>query len=221
MQTKIIEISTELYEALDSCKDRYCESGWESKCAIIKKLLARYDSTCQLKHEDGYYWFVVKDRKRKFPELSTIMKKIRITQDLLDSLNEAKVHPDETVNTVLQRLLFSHYSNKLVYRINIGSIRNRDVQELMFFIDELLMTEPKFNNSLLVEVASAENYPEIKDKCENNVFPSSILYDLEGNEVWQMKGKHDFGKLREKLEQFIDSYEESVPSSLKIPLNIS
>lgn len=208
MQTKTIEISIELYEALDSCRDRFCESGWESKCAIITKLLARYDNTCQLEHKDGYYWFVVKDKKRKFSELSTTMKKIRVTQDVLESLNEAKVHPDETVNNVLQRLLFSHYSNKLVYRINIESVKNRDVQELMFFVDELLMTEPKFNNSLLVEVSNIENYPELKDEYENSMFPLSVLYDFERNEVWHMEGKHDFGKLREKLEESIDLSEQ-------------
>lgn len=208
MQTQTIEISIELYEALDSCRDRFCESGWESKCAIITKLLARYDNKCQLEHKDGHYWFVVKDRKRKLSELSTTKKKIRITQGLLESLNEAKVHPDETINTVLQRLLFSHYSNKLLYRINIETIKNRDVQDLMFFVDELLMTEPKFNNSLLVEVSNIENYPEIKEKYGNNMFPLSILYDFEGNEVWHMEGKHDFDELREKLEECIDLSEQ-------------
>jgi hypothetical protein len=67
------------------------------------------------------------------------------------------------------------------------------------------MTEPKFNNALLVEIASVENYPEIKDKYGNNILPLSIIYDFEGNEVWHMEGKHDFDKLRKKLEEFIDT----------------
>lgn len=132
------------------------------------------------------------------------MKNVRITQDLLDRLNEAKVHPDETINTVLQRLLFSHYGNKLVYRINIESIKNSDVQDLIFFMHELLMTEPKFNNSLLVEIASVENYPEIKNEYETSALPVSILYDIEGNEAWHLEGKHDLDNVRRKLEEFID-----------------
>ena len=87
---------------------------------------------------------------------------MRITQDLHDRLNEAKIHPDETINTVLQRLLFSYHVNKLVYRINLKSINNKDSKDLMFFMRELLLTEPKFNNALFVEVVSVENYPEIK-----------------------------------------------------------
>ena len=221
MQTKTIEISTELYEALDSCKDKDCDSGWESKCTIITKLLARYDNTCQLEHEDGDYWFVIKGRKRRFPELSNNTKNVRITQDLLDRLNEAKVHPDETINTVLQRLLFSHYGNKLVYRINIESIKNRDVRDLIFFMRELLMTEPKFNNALFVEVASAENCPEIKNKYGKNPLPVSILYDVEGNEVWRTEGKHDLNNVRRKLEEFIESSEKFVGSSLEISPKIS
>lgn len=216
MRIKTIEISTELYEALDSCKDRDCDSGWESKCTIITKLLARYDNTCQLKREDGDYWFIVKGRKRRFPKFSNNMKNIRITQDLLDSLNEAKVHPDETINTVLQRLLFSHYGNKLVYRINIESIKNKDAQDLIFFMRELLTTEPKFNNSLLVEVASLENYPEIKNKYGESALPVSILYDVEGNEVWHVEGKHDLEKIRSKLEEFIDSSEGFIDASPNI-----
>jgi len=208
MQTKTIEISTELYEALDSCKDRYCDIGWESKCTIITKLLARYDNTCQLKRKDGDYWFVAKGRKRRFPELSNTMKNVRITQDLLDRLNEAKVHPDETINTVLQRLLFSHYGSKIVYRINRESIKNRDAQDLIFFIYELLRTEPKFNNALFVEVASVGNYPELKSKYEENTLPVSRLFDFEGNELLHMEGKHNLDEVRRKLEEFIDLSEE-------------
>jgi hypothetical protein len=81
MQKKTIGISAELYEALDSCKDRDSDSGWESKCTIIEKLLVRYDNTCQLKHENGDYWFIIKDRKRKLPILSNTTKDVRITQD--------------------------------------------------------------------------------------------------------------------------------------------
>jgi len=208
MQTKTIEISTELYEALDSCKDIYCDNEWESKCAIITKLLARYDNSSKLKHQDGNYWFFIKDRKRRFPELSDTTKNIRITKELLDQLNEAKIHPDETINTVLQRLLFSFYGSKLVYRINIDSTNNKDSRDLIFFMRELLLTEPKFNNALLVEVTHIENYPELKDKHESTKLPLSILYDFEGLEVWHMEGKHNLDKVRRKLEEFIFLPEE-------------
>lgn len=207
MQTKTIEISAELCELLDSCKDRNSDTEWESKCTIITKLLARYDNTCQLKHENGDYWFFIKGRKRKFPEISTTLERVRITQDLYDRLNEAKIHPDETINTVLQRLLFSFYGNKLVYRINIKSIYSKDVQDLIFNIRELLLTEPKFNNSLLVEVTNIENFPEIKNKYESKKLPLSILYNIEGLEVWHMDGKHDFEEVRGKLEEYIDLYD--------------
>jgi hypothetical protein len=205
MQTKTIEISAELNEALDSCKDRDSESRWESKCTIITKLLTRYDNTCQLKHENGDYWFVIKGRKRRFPELSNTTECVRITQDLHDRLNEAKIHPDETLNTVLQRLLFSYYGNKLLYRINVESINSSEVQDLIFYMRELLLTEPKFNNALHVEVASLENYPEIKKKYKKNMLPLSVLYNSEGLEVWNMEGKHDLDEVRRKLEESIDS----------------
>jgi hypothetical protein len=204
MQTKTIEISAELCELLDSCKDRNSDSEWESKCTIITKLLARYDNACQLKHENGSYWFFIKGRKRRFPELSNTMESVRITQDLCNRLNEAKIHPDETISTVLQRLLFSFYGNKLVYRINMKSINSKDVQDLIFYIRELLLTEPKFNNALLVEVTNIENYPEIKSKYESKKLPLSILYNFEGLEVWHMEGKHDFDEVRRKLEECID-----------------
>lgn len=210
METKTIKVSAELYEALEFCRDRDSDSGWESKGTIITKLLARYDDTCQLIHENGDYWFVINNRKRRFPELSHTTENVRITQDLHDRLNEAKVHPDETINTVLQRLLFSYYGNKLVYRININSISNKDSQDLIFFMRELLLTEPKFNNALFVEVVSVENYPEIKSKYEKNTLPLSILYDFEELEVWSMEGKHNLDEVRRKLESFIDSSEEFI-----------
>jgi hypothetical protein len=210
VETKTIKISAELYEALDFCRDRFSEGAWESKGAIITKLLARYDDSCQLIHEDGDYWFVINGRKRSFPELSHTTENVRITQELHDGLNDAKIHPDETINTVLQRLLFSYYGNKLVYRINIKSSSDKDSQDLIFFIRELLMTEPKFNNALFVEVVSVENYPEIKSKYEKNTLPLSVLYDFEGNEVCHIEGKHDLDEVRRKLESFIDSSEEFI-----------
>lgn len=215
MQIKTIEISAELCEALDSCKDRNSDSEWESKCTIITKLLARYDNTCQLKQENGDYWFFIKGRKRRFPELSNTTENVRITQELYDRLIEAKIHPDEAINTVLQRLLFSFYGNKLVYRIIIKSINSKDAQDLIFYMRELLLTEPKFNNSLLFEVTNIENYPEIKNKYENKKLPLSILYDFEGLEVWHMEEKHDFDEVRRKLEEYIDLYEDFMDSTLK------
>jgi predicted CopG family antitoxin len=208
MQTKTIKISAELYEALDSCKDTDIDNEWESKCTIIKKLLARYDNTYQLTHENGDYWFVNKDRKRKFPELSNATEDVRITQDLYDRLIEAKIHPDETINTVMQRLLFSFDSKKLVYRINIRSINDKHSRDLISFVRELLMIEPKFSNALFVEVGKVKNYPEMKNKCENNTLPLSTLFDFEGLEVWHMEGKHDLDDVRRKLEEYIDLSEE-------------
>jgi hypothetical protein len=216
MQKKTIEISAELYEALDSCKDSDSDSGWESKCTIIEKLLVRYDNTCQLKHEDGDYWFIIKGRKRKLPKLSNNTENVRITQDLHERLNEAKIHPDETINTVLQRLLFSYYGNKLVYRINVESVNNNDSLDLIFFIREQLLSEPKFNNIIHVEIIRVDNYPEIKNKYDKNKLPLSILYDFEGLKVWHMEGKHDLNEVRIKLEEFIDSQEKFVDISLKI-----
>ena len=210
METKTIEISAELYEALDSCKDRDSDSGWESKCTIIDKLLVRYDNTCQLRHENGDYWFIIKDRKRRFPELSNTIEEVRITQDLYKRLYEAKIHPDETINAIMQRLLFSYYGNKLVYRINVDSINNNDTRDLIFYIREQLLSEPKFNNALLVEVARIENYSKIKNKYKKNASPLSILYDFEGLEVWHMEGKHDLNEVRRKLEEFIDSQEDLI-----------
>lgn len=208
MQTKTIKISAELYEALDSCKDTDIDNEWESKCTIITKLLARYDNTYQLTHENGDYWFVNKDRKRKFPELSNATEDVRITQDLYDRLIEAKIHPDETINTVMQRLLFSFDSKKLVYRINIRSINDKYSRDLIYFVRELLMIEPKFSNALFVEVGKVKNYPEMKNKCENNTLPLSTLFDFEGLEVWHMEGKHDLDYVRRKLEEYIDLSEE-------------
>lgn len=208
MQTKTIKISAELYEALDSCKDTDIDNEWESKCTIITKLLARYDNTYQLTHENGDYWFVNKDRKRKFPELSNATEDVRITQDLYDRLIEAKIHPDETINTVMQRLLFSFDSKKLVYRINIKSINDKYSRDLISFVRELLMIEPKFSNALFVEVGKVKNYPEMKNKCENNTLPLSTLFDFEGLEVWHMEGKHDLDDVRRKLEEYIDLSEE-------------
>lgn len=210
METKTIKISAELYEALDFCRDRNSDSAWESRGAIITKLLSRYDDTCQLIHENGNYWFVINDRKRNFPELSHTTENVRITQDLHDGLNEAKIHPDETINTILQRLLFSYYGNKLVYRINVKSTSSKDSQDLIFFMHEVLLTEPKFNNALFVEVVSVDKYPEIKSKYGKSTFPLSILYDFEDHEVWHMEGKHDLNEVRRKLESFIDSSEEFI-----------
>lgn len=210
METKTIKISAELYEALDFCRDRNSDSAWESRSTIITKLLSRYDDTCQLIHENGNYWFVINDRKRSFPELSHTTENVRITQDLHDGLNEAKIHPDETINTVLQRLLFSYYGNKLIYRINVKSTSNKDSQDLIFFMHEVLLTEPKFNNALFVEVVSVDKYPEIKSKYGKSIFPLSILYDFEDHEVWHMEGKHDLNEVRRKLESFIDSSEKFI-----------
>lgn len=208
METKTIKISAELYDALDFCRDRNSDSAWESRGTIIKKLLTRYDDSCELIHENGSYWFVTNGRKRSFPELSHTTENVRITQDLHDGLNEAKIHPDETINTVLQRLLFSYYGNKLVYRINIKFISNKENQDLMFFMHEVLLTEPKFNNALFVEVVNVENSPEIISKYEKSTLPLSILYDFEGHEIWRMEGRHDLYEVRRRLESFIDSFEE-------------
>jgi hypothetical protein len=210
METKAIKISAELYEALEFCRDRDSDSGWESKGTIITKLLSRYDDTCQLIHEKEDYWFVINGRRRKFPQLSTATESIKITQDLHDRLNEAKIHPDETINTVLQRLLFSYYGNKLVYHIHIRSANDKDSQDLIFFMRELLQTEPKFNNALFVEVLNVGNYPEIKTKYEKKTLPLSILYDYEELEVWRIEGKHDLDEVRRKLESFIDSSEDFI-----------
>jgi hypothetical protein len=210
VETKTIKVSAELYEALDFCRDKNSDSAWESKSTIITKLLARYDDTCQLIHENGSYWFIINGRKRSFPEISHTTENVRITQNLHDRLNEAKIHPDETINTVLQRLLFSYYGNKLVYQINIKSTSNKDSQDLIFFMHELLMTEPKFNNALFVEVVSVGNCPERKSKYDENTLPLSILYDFEDHEMWRMEGKHNLDEVRRKLESFIDSLEEFI-----------
>jgi len=210
VETKTIKISAELYEALDFCRDRNSDSAWESRSTIITKLLARYDDTCQLIHADGSYWFVVNGRKRSFPELSHTTENVRITQNLHDRLNEAKIHPDETINTVLQRLLFSYYGNKLVYRIYIKSTSNKDSQDLISFMHEVLLTEPKFNNALFIEVVSVDNCPERKGKNDKDMLPLSILYDFEDHEVWRVEGKHNLDKMRRKLESFIDSLEEFI-----------
>ncbi|AKB50366.1 hypothetical protein MSBRW_1113 [Methanosarcina barkeri str. Wiesmoor] len=210
METTTIKISAELYEALDFCRDRNSDSAWESRSTIIRKLLARYDDTCQLIHENGSYWFVINGRKRSFPELSHTTENVRITQGLHDRLNEAKIHPDETINTVLQRLLFSYYGNKLVYRINIKSASDKDSQDLISFMHEVLLTEPKFNNALFAEVVNVENYPETMSKYDKNLLPLSILYDFEDHEVWRMEGKHDLYEVRRNLESFIDSLEEFI-----------
>lgn len=210
METKTIKISAELYEALDFCRDRNSDSAWESKSTIITKLLARYDDTCQLIHENSSYWFIINGRKRSFPELSHTTENVKITQNLHDRLNEAKIHPDETINTVLQRLLFSYYGNKLVYRINIKSASNKDSQDLISLMHELLMTEPKFNNALFLEVVSVGNCPERKSKYDENTLPLSILYDFEDHEMWRMEGKHNLDEVRRKLESFIDSLEEFI-----------
>jgi hypothetical protein len=135
---------------------------------------------------------------------------VRITQDLHERLNEAKIHPDETINTVLHRLLFSFHGNKLVYRINIKSVNNKDSQDLIFFMRELLLTEPKFNNALFVEIVSIGNNPEIISKYENHTLPISVFYNFEGLEVWRMEGKHDLDEVRGKLEEFIDSSQEFI-----------
>jgi hypothetical protein len=79
------------------------------------------------------------------------------------------------MNTILQRLLFSYYGNKLVYRINVESINNGDAQDLIFFIRELLLTELKFNNALIVEVVSLEDYPELKNKYEKIHYRCQII----------------------------------------------
>lgn len=210
METKTIKISAELYEALDFCRDRDSDSGWESKGTIITKLLARYDDNCQLTHENGNYWFLINGRRRRFHELSNATENVRITQDLYNRLDEAKIHPDETINTVLQRLLLSYCGNKLVYRINTKSINCKDCQDLALFMRELLLTEPRFSNALSVEVLSIENCPEIKTKYEKNTLPLSVLYDFEEREVWRMEGKHDLEEVRVKLESFIDSSEELI-----------
>ena len=205
METKAIKISAEIYEALEFCRDRDSDSGWESKGTIITKLLSRYDDTSQLIHEKEDYWFVINGRRKRFPELSSAMESIKITRNLHDRLNEAKIHPDEAINTVLQRLLFSYYGNKLVYRVNIGSVNNKESQDLISFVRELLQTEPKFNNALFIEVLNVENYPEVKARYEKKTLPLSILYDYEEHEVWRIEGKHDLDEVRRKLESYIDS----------------
>jgi hypothetical protein len=86
---------------------------------------------------------------------------------------------------------------------------------------KLLMTEPKFNNALLVEVVSIENFPDIKNKYGKNPLPVSTLYDVEGNEVWRIEGKYDLDNVRRKLEEFIESSEKYIDSSLEISQKIS
>ncbi len=78
----------------------------------------------------------------------------------------------------------------------------------MFFMHEVLLTEPKFNNALFVEVVNVENSPEIISKYEKSTLPLSILYDFEGHEIWRMEGRHDLYEVRRRLESFIDSFEE-------------
>ena len=90
------------------------------------------------------------------------------------------------------------------------TINNKDSQDLIFFMRELLLTEPKFNNALFVEVVSIGNNPEIKSEYEKHTLPISVLYDFEGLEVWRMEGKHDLDEVRRKLEEFIDSSEDFI-----------
>lgn len=195
MGTKTVKISEDIYDALVFLKGTDIN---ETMTQTVQDLVNEHDYTkIKLIHDEDDFFTIIEGRKRKLPEFSKITKIIRIDETLHLILNRWKIHPDESFNTLLFRLISYHYRNKPLYRIFTGD-HCGNCEQLKTYVSTSLCTIPEIKEGVFFEVVMCDDHPKEMKEYDVHMMPLSVLYDINGNPVWHASGWHD---KREVLKQ--------------------
>jgi thioredoxin-related protein len=103
---------------------------------------------------------------------------------------------------VIFRLLCSYYQNKAIYRIFTGSgCGNCDM--LKHVVKSLMSGDNKLKESIYVEFVDGDavEHRDIMLKHKVEMMPLSILYNVDGEEVWSVSGFHDSEIVEDELKK--------------------
>jgi hypothetical protein len=161
--------------------------------------------------EEGYILFV-DGRKKRVPSFSSPNKIIRISEGLHSWLNSLKIHPDESFNMVLFRLISCHYGNKPIYRI-FGNEGCSNCQHLDYVIEKLIQ-EPLFKQNISIEHQDPDQYPKLKAKYVDTngyiTYPIALLYNHNSDLVSHSTGYVLDDNVRKAFENVISSMPEKI-----------
>lgn len=200
MGTKTVKISECIYESLIFLKGMDIK---ETMSVTINKLLGEIDPLwSEVTSENGVFYLTIEGRKKAIPTFPPATKIIRIDIDLHDRLTKLRIHPDETFNTLLYRLISLHYGNKPLYRIFTGTTCS-SCEMLAHFINKKLVNIPEIANGIRFEYVYARDHGRYMCEFDATYPPLSILYDANGKIVWFERGLHNYNEVQSQLESIL------------------
>lgn len=221
--TKTIKISKDVFNAFLYAKGR---DPKESMTKTIDRLFddfAEFLDSVLISDQDkasSRWIFKIKSksgRKRIIPTFSKEFEIIRVTRSIYNLLNNYKIHPDESLNMVLFRLVCAYHQNKPVYRVFTNECGNcvcleSDIKQILdensiieknIFVEFVKFDSKKFSDLFKKHYHGTDSY----------MMPLSILYDQNENEVWYATGFHGYEEVKDALEQM------AMKVQLKIEVN--
>lgn len=158
---------------------------------VVNVLINEYDpKEVSIKHDTEGSFFMLAHGKKAVFAMCGESKPIRIRSETVDRLNELRVHPDESINTVLSRLV--------VYK----SLKMQKKEKIIYFTDSegclpCRRAKPEVDKFLndpeclkyadLVVCDSAEgDHPE--DEFHTGVTPSWVFLDPNGSPYYTVRG---------------------------------
>jgi thiol-disulfide isomerase/thioredoxin/predicted CopG family antitoxin len=225
--TKTIKISKDVYNAFLYAKKM---DQKESMTKTIDRLFddfAEFLDSVLISDQDkasSRWIFKIKSksgRTRIVPTFSKEFEIIRVTRYIYNLLNNYKIHPDESLNMVLFRLVCAYHQNKPVYRVFTSECGNCVCLE--GDIKNILDENPIIKENVFVEFVKfdSEKFSDLFKKhypgMDSYMMPLSILYDQNENEVWYATGLPGYEEVKEALEQMAMKVQLKIDVSQIIP----
>lgn len=196
MGTKTIKISEDIYNELMFLKGTNIK---ETMSETIRELVYSYHpNEIKLEKHDEDFYTIVEGRKRLVPTFSHTTQIIRIDSDLHKRLQYHKIHPEESFNFLLFRLISFHYRNKPIYRIFTGHGCGNGGQ-LKKFVNDNLLKIKKVEQGILFDLVNCDDHRTEMIKYDVHMMPLSILYDQNGVPVWNASGWHNYEHVQKEI----------------------
>jgi hypothetical protein len=196
MGTKTIKISEDIYNELTFLKGTNIK---ETMSETIRELVYSYHpNEIKLEKQDEDFYTIVEGRKRLVPTFSHTTHIIRIDSDLHNSIQHYKIHPEESFNFLLFRLISFRYRNKPVYRIFTGHGCG-NCEQLKRFVNEKLIKIKEVEQGVFFDLVNCDDHVEEMIKYDARVMPLSILYDQNGVPVWHASGWHNYDQVQKEI----------------------
>jgi hypothetical protein len=203
--TKTIKVTKDVYMSLLYCKGMNIK---ESMTKTIANLIRDFQFDCVIERcdvgvDEPGYAFILKStsgRERKLPTFSDERVIIRVAVDLHKALTDLRCHPEESINMIIFRLLCSHYRNRALYRIftEEGCL---SCDSLIRNVEEIWKKNRMFAENICVEIVNVNNFLAVAKAHKAVSAPLSILFDVNGKEVWSASGHHDPDDVQKELEK--------------------